>query len=174
MENTDKPLIRDVRDKDFEQVVAIYNQYIIESRTTMDTQIKTSGYFRRLVHNFTDRESIMVLCKDDDLLGWGIIKQYSDRPGYCVACETAVYLEKSRRGQGYGTRLKKYIIDRCRHYQYHHLVAKIFAENTASIEYNKKLGYEIVGVQKEIGLINDEWKDIVIMQLILPNERGQP
>ena len=39
--------------------------------------------------------------------------------------------------------------------------------NVASIEYNKRLGYEVVGVQKEIGIIDCRWQDVVIMQLVL-------
>ena len=46
-------------------------------------------------------------------------------------------------------------------------MAKVWADNKASIEYNKKLGYEIVGKQREIGFVNGKWRDIIIMQLIL-------
>ncbi|MCB0644269.1 MAG: GNAT family N-acetyltransferase, partial [Phaeodactylibacter sp.] len=69
--------------------------------------------------------------------------------------------------KGYGTRMKLFLIERCRELEYHHLVAKIFATNTASIEYNRKLGYEIVGQQREIGFKNGMWMDIVIMSLLL-------
>ncbi|MFQ5630895.1 MAG: GNAT family N-acetyltransferase [bacterium] len=71
--------------------------------------------------------------------------------------------------KGYGSLIKKALVDRCKQYGYHHLVAKIFATNTASIEYNKKFGYEIVGRQKEIGIKNGRWQDSVIMQLVLPD-----
>ena len=47
------------------------------------------------------------------------------------------------------------------------MVAKIYAKNEASIEYNRKLGYEIVGTQKEIGYVGGEWLDVTIMQLII-------
>ena len=68
---------------------------------------------------------------------------------------------------GLGTRMKLSLIDKCREFGYHHLVAKIFSTNKASIEYNRKLGYEVVGTQREVGNIDGKWLDVTIMQLIL-------
>lgn len=55
---------------------------------------------------------------------------------------------------------------RCRELNYHHLVAKIFAVNETSIKYNERLGYTIVGQQKEIGWKDGQWTDVVIMQYL--------
>jgi len=63
--------------------------------------------------------------------------------------------------------MKKWIIEKCKELGYHHLVAKIFASNKASIEYNRKLGYEIVGTQNKIGFVDGEWQDVTIMQLLI-------
>ena len=63
--------------------------------------------------------------------------------------------------------MKLALIERCKAYHYRHLVAKILAENTGGIAYNQRLGYEIVGTQKEIGYKNGHWQDVTIMQLIL-------
>ena len=63
--------------------------------------------------------------------------------------------------------MKKWIIAKCKELGYHHLVAKIFATNKASIAYNQKLGYEIVGTQREIGYVDGRWQDVTIMQLLI-------
>ena len=63
--------------------------------------------------------------------------------------------------------MKKWIIKKCRELGYHHLVAKIFSSNIASIEYNKKLGYELVGKQNEIGFVDGVWQDVTILQLLI-------
>jgi phosphinothricin acetyltransferase len=63
--------------------------------------------------------------------------------------------------------IKKWLIDKCRELNYHHMVAKIFSVNEASIAYNRKLGYELVGTQREIGFVDGAWQDVTIMQLIL-------
>jgi len=145
----------------------IYNEHINAGNSTMDLEKKSLEDVEDWFKEFNSRELIVLLKEDEHVLGWGIIKRYSDRAGYTKTCETAIYLRMSETRKGYGSQMKKWIIDKCRFLGYHHLVAKIFAMNPASIEYNKKLGYEIVGRQKEIGYINDRWQDVIIMQLLL-------
>ncbi|MEZ4686291.1 MAG: GNAT family N-acetyltransferase [Bacteroidia bacterium] len=120
------------------------------------------------MRKFHDREKLYVLKNEVEVIGWGIIKRYSDREGYSLSCETAIYLRRSEMRKGYGSLMKRFLIEECRKMGYHHLVAKIFASNQASIQYNLKLGYEIVGRQKEIGILNGDWIDVVIMQYIIP------
>lgn len=160
-------LIRNANFADTQAVAAIYNQYIKQGLSTMDRQLKTADDIQSWLEGFSDREALLVLEKKDQIIGWGIIKKYSEREGYRYACETAVYLDESEVGKGYGTYIKKAIIERCREMDYHHLVAKIFSDNTGSIVYNQKLGYEVVGEQKEIGERNGKWMNVTIMQLIL-------
>ena len=151
---------------DYQGVAEIYNEHINQRKSTMDQVLKTGSDIEGWVKKFHSREKLFVLKQDGKLLGWGIIKRYSDREGYSTACETAVYLKSEETRKGYGSYMKKEMLKVCQELGYHHLVAKIFAVNTSSIEYNKRLGYEIVGVQKEIGKVNGQWMDIVIMQYV--------
>ncbi|MEN8249632.1 MAG: N-acetyltransferase family protein [Bacteroidota bacterium] len=150
------------------QVIAeIYNEHIKVGGSTMDLTPKEIIDVEDWFSDFNERELIVLLEVGMIVVGWGIIKRYSDREGYARACETAIYLKTSETRKGYGSHLKLWLIDKCRELGYHHMVAKIYASNIASIEYNRKLGYEIVGTQKEIGFINGEWQDVTIMQLII-------
>lgn len=152
---------------DFRLVADIYNEYILQGNSSMEEALHTPETIKGWVDRFHDRERLLVLKEGDTVIGWGIIKRYSDRHGYRFACETAVYITESRLYKGYGTLMKKHLIQVCKELNYKHLVAKIFATNTASIVYNEKLGYTIVGKQHQIGYKNNEWMDVVIMQYII-------
>lgn len=160
-----KKCIRHAELTDCGAIASIYNSYL--GYSTMDIEAKKSPYYEDILKGLAERERLYVLEVEDDILGWGIIKLYSDRIGYRTTCETSVYLHPDQRGKGYGSVLKNYIIEVCRKLEYHHLVAKIMADNQVSIDYNFKLGYEIVGTQREVGMVGREWKDVVIMQLLL-------
>jgi len=160
-------LIEIATPKDYSIIAAIYNEYIELGNATMEEELKSEEDIEGWVKKFNDRERLYAVKKDELVIGWGIIKRYSDRKGYRFACETAIYLTANERGKGYGTKLKKYLIEQCKALDYRHLVAKIFAINETSINYNLKLGYTIVGTQKEIGFRNNKWQDVVILQLIL-------
>lgn len=166
--------IRDYTMNDIIDITNIYNEAIVKQNATMDDEIKKNDYMENLVKGFNSRETILILENKSYIIGWGIIKRYSDRKGYYFCCETSVYLRQSQKRKGYGSLIKEALIERCNEYNYHHIVAKIFANNKASIEYNKQYGYSIVGIQKEIGYKKGKWQDIVIMQLLLKTkERGE-
>lgn len=156
--------------EDYVAIAEIYNEYIRQGGQTMEEQLHTAEDIAGWVEAFGERERLLVLKTEGKTLGWGIIKKYSTRAGYRFACETAIYLRPEERRKGYGSMMKRRLIEECRSLGYHHLVAKIFASNEASIAYNRKLGYEIVGRQKEIGFKNGAWVDIVIMQYLIKSK----
>lgn len=153
--------------QDYSAIANIYNEYIINGGATMDEVIKSEKDIASWVEKFNDRERLYVLKKDTHIIGWGIIKKYSDRSGYKTTCETAIYLTASEKGNGYGTFLKKKVMQICKELGYRHLVAKILGGNQASIVYNQKLGYTIVGTQKEVGFRDGQWYDVIIMQYLI-------
>jgi len=159
--------IRDASFGDAAVIAEIYNESIEAHDSTMHDEPKSVEAIRAQMEGFGQRESFLMLELDRRVLGWGVIKLYSHRAGYRFCCETSVFLRRAERRKGYGSHLKKAVIERCREYGYHHLLARIFADNEASIEYNKSLGYEMVGVQREIGYKNGRWQDVAVMQLIL-------
>lgn len=159
--------VRDATPADAAAVAAIYNESIEAGDSTMDVSPRSADDVRRQIAGFTAREGILVLEDAGDVVGWGIVKRYSDRPGYRFCCETSVYIRRGLVRRGYGTRIQRALLDRCRQWDYHHVVAKIWATNEASLILHEKLGFETVGTQREIGYMHDRWQDVVIMQCIL-------
>ena len=160
-------VIRDAAVADAAVIAEIYNETIATRYGTMDLVTKTPEMMAGQIRDFDSRETIVLLERNDDIIGWGIIKKYSHRVGYQFCAETSVFLRHSEIRKGYGSYIKAELIERCKKYGYHHLIARIWASNTASIEYNKRFGYEMVGIQREIGYVDGQWQDVVVMQLVL-------
>jgi len=94
--------IRPYLTKDFQAIADIYNEAIALGGVTMDIHPYQPQDIAAIVKKFHDRETILVAQQDEQVIGWGIIKRYSDRPGYFVCCETSIYLNFAATGQGYG------------------------------------------------------------------------
>ena len=156
--------LRRARGDDAERIAAIYNQAIATRHSTMDTVPRTAGDMVAKVEGLGTREVMTVVEVSNNVLGWGIIKAYSDRPGYFHAAESSVYVDAAASGQGLGTAVMRDLFERARALDYSHLVAKILAINTSSVAFHERLGFEIVGVQRQIGLLGGIWHDVVIMQ----------
>ncbi|MEL6537651.1 MAG: N-acetyltransferase family protein [Bacteroidota bacterium] len=160
-------MIVPARPEHYSAIAEIYNEAIRKGNATMEETLKSEEDIAGWIEKFHARERLYAQVREGVVVGWGILKRYSDREGYRFACETAVYLRQTETRKGYGSAMKRHLIDEARSMDYHHLVAKIFAVNESSIEYNRQLGYTIVGTQKEIGFKNGQWMDVVIMQLVL-------
>ncbi len=160
-------LIRQYQHTDFQAIASIYNESIAAGNSTMDCQFYTAEDMEVLANKFGDRETILVAERESCVIGWGIIKRYSPRLGYRVCCEISIYFSLGETGKGYGSILQTALLKKVDEFCYHHVVAKILACNQGSIDFHKRFGFEVVGVQKEIGFFKGRWHDMVIMQLVL-------
>ncbi len=159
--------IRQYLPQDFEAIAKIYNEAVLQGGITMDCEPYSAEQIAAWVDKFNDRETILIAEKDCTQVGWGIIKKYSDRPGYSVCCETSIYLKFSETNQGYGQTLQTALLKQVKEFNYNHVVAKILAANQGSIRFHQKFGFELVGIQNKIGFYGGQWHDVAIMQLLL-------
>jgi L-amino acid N-acyltransferase YncA len=159
--------VRDATASDAAAIAAIHNASIRAGDSTMDESLKEPRDVRQLLETRADGEALLVLEEAGRVVGWGIVRRYSARAGYRFAGETSVFLCRDCTGRGLGRRLQAALMDRCRQLGYHHLVAKVFANNIASIKMHAQLGYELVGVQREIGFKQGRWQDVAILQCVL-------
>ncbi len=162
---------REALAQDLESVVEIFNQNIEAGDSTLWQAKFSIDSFRHRFQPSNDREKLYVVVQHNQVIGWGMIKKYHEKEGYSAACETSVFLHRNMIGQGIGTSFKAFIIQECQKLKYHHINAKILASNKRSIHYNLKLGYQIVGLQREIGRIKGKWVDVMIMQYIIGEQK---
>ena len=160
-------VVRDATLADAGFIADVYNHYVRRGGATMDTVERSVGEQQLRLASMGSREVALVAELDGVLVGFCTLRAYSDRGGYAPTCETSTYLHPDARRRGVGSALKRTIIARARELNYHHLSARIMTTNVSSIEYNLRLGYEIVGVQRQVGFRDGKWIDIAIMQLIL-------
>lgn len=157
--------IRPARDSDAGSVADIYNHYVDVGGATFETEHWTTAQATKYIHS--DPPDIWLVAEREAVtLGWASARRYSLRGGYRFTCETAIYLASKSFGQGVGDALQHRIDAHCRNHKMHHAVAKIIADNDRSMAFHHRHGYELVGIQKQIGWMEDRWVDVAIMQKI--------
>lgn len=148
-------------------IARIYNQHVDAGGTTFDTVHWTSEQMHQTLGS-EKPEGWYVAIKDDRVIGWANIRRYSLRHGYRFTYETGIYLDQSCVGRGVGAILQNRVDEHCRENSIHHAVAKIVADNERSMSFHHRCGYELVGIQKEIGHMDGKWVDVAIMQKVFP------
>jgi len=116
---------------------------------------------------------VIGLVDNGKLLGFGSYGTFRAWPAYKYSVEHSIYLAPEHRGQGFGARLLKEIIEAARSQGYHVLIGAIDSANTASIKLHKTHGFEHAGRIKQVGFKFGRWLDLDLYQLIL-NTPAQP
>jgi phosphinothricin acetyltransferase len=157
---------------DLEAITEIYNQAILRTTATFDTETKTAEGQRGWFEQHGGRHPILVAEEEGKVIGWASISAWSDRCAYADTAEVSLYIVESHRGRGIGRQLSEAAITAGREAGLHTLIARIASENAASIHIAASQGFETIGVMKEVGRKFDRLLDIVMMQKIFPGPSG--
>ncbi len=161
--------IRKSTSEDADSVAQIYNHYVKVGGSTFDnspwSRAEAAAHIESELPDgwFVATTLAQTLAQT---LGWASVRRYSARNGYRLTCETAIYLSPTALGSGVADALQQRIDQHCQQHGMHHAVAKIIADNQRSLSFHRRHGYELVGIQKEIGRIEDRWVDVAILQKI--------
>ena len=102
------------------------------------------------------------------VLGYACARLYNPRSGYRFCVEDSVFVAPEACGRGLGRRLLATVIDACTTLGRTQMVAVIGdSGNEASIRLHQALGFQRVGVLKQLGFKNGRWLDVVLMQRAL-------
>lgn len=160
-------LIRVARSTDAASIAAVYNEYVGQGTATLEEEPWSGAKVVSWLADAGERQQMVVAELDGQVVGWGQIKSYSDRGGYRGTCEIAEYLSSAATGRGIGKRLMESLLSFTESAGYRHIVAKIIADNTASIGFHERHGFTIVGTQNGIGECKGRLIDVTIMQRVV-------
>ncbi|WP_186776088.1 GNAT family N-acetyltransferase [Rubripirellula reticaptiva] len=147
-------------------IADIYNHHVLAGGATFDVLPWTATQVSELL--LIKSPETWVVCVDgEQMLGWASARQFSIRYGFRMSLEWAIYLSPEAIGKGVANSLIVDVEQRCRDGQVHHLMSRVIATNQRSMAFHYRHGYELVGVQKEIGNLDNQWIDLAILQKIL-------
>ena len=103
----------------------------------------------------------------DHVVGFGALSEYRDRAAYSTTVENSVYVRRDLGRRGIGRLLLTSLLDHATASGFHAVMARIEASGTASRELHAACGFQLVGVEREIGRKFGKWLDVAIMQCLL-------
>jgi L-amino acid N-acyltransferase len=163
----DRIILRPAREEDLPEILAIYNHEVVTSTATYDTQPRTALEHHAWFRHHGDAHPVLVAEDAVGVRGWASLSPWSDRAAYGKSAETSVYVAEQARRTGIGRALLQALIDAGRERGHHALLARISADNEASIRLHAQLGFFVAGTLKEVGMKFGRLLDVCIMELLL-------
>ncbi len=107
----------------------------------------------------------LVAVLNGSVAGWAALSAVSSRCVYAGVAEVSVYIAKSARCAGAGTRLLDALASASEERGFWTLQSGILQENEASLRLHEKCGFRVVGYREKIGRDqNGNWRNTVLME----------
>ena len=158
--------IRRAEPSDLGAITEIYNEAVMTTDASFDTEPKTDDEQRVWFTRHGPKHPIMVVEMDGTITGWASLSEWSDRRAYADTAEISLYVKEEHRSKGTGRILLEVIILEGEKVGLHSVVARIVAGNDISIHLHESVGFENVGTMREAGRKFGRLLDVIVMQKI--------
>lgn len=155
-------------------IAEIYNEAILTTTATFDTEPKSVEDRRKWLQAHCDRFPVYVADVVGRVVGWASLSSWSDRCAYGDTAETSFYVHSDFRGQGIGRQLKRTIIQAARELGYFTLIARVAEGSEASLHVNLAEGFRQVGTLRKVGFKFGRRLDVHFLQLMLQDDEASP
>ena len=154
--------------RDAEAIRAIYNLEVTESTVTFDLVPRNLDEQVEWIDEHSGAHPAIVGADEaGEVVGFGSLSPFKDRPAYSPTVEDSVYVHPDRRGQGIGRLLLDELLRLAMDHGFHSVVARIVGNHEASIALHLGCGFALVGTEREVGRKFGRWLDVVEMQKML-------
>ena len=151
---------------DAQALALIYNQGIEDRVGTFETRLRTS---QDIMLWFDSIHPIVVAEDETGVIAFAAASSYRNRDCYDGVAECSTYVRRDRRGIGAGRAVLSALINESEKRGFWKLLSRIFVENTASRALIRSVGFREVGIYRNHGKLDGQWRDVVIVEMLLPN-----
>jgi L-amino acid N-acyltransferase YncA len=147
-------------------IATIYNQGIQDRVATFETRPRTPEEIEQW---FDGVHPLVVLETDErQVIAFASTSVYRPRPCYAGIAEFSVYVERAWRGRGAGRLALEGLLREAEQAGFWKLVSRVFVENAASRALLRSHGFREVGVYERHARLDGVWRDVVIVERLLP------
>jgi phosphinothricin acetyltransferase len=146
-------------------ITRIYNEGIRGRGATFETRERTAA---EVLAWFDDpRFPVLVAVQDDEVVGWVAASRYRARECYAGIAEYSIYVASSHQGHGVANLLMPAFLAALERAGFWKVLSRLFPENAASRALCARHGFREVGVYRRHGMLDGEWRDVVIVERLL-------
>jgi L-amino acid N-acyltransferase len=146
----------------------IYNHEVMHSTATFDLVPRSPEDQRNwLAQRRGAFAAIVGVADDDGVVGFASLSPYKERAAYRTTVEDSIYVRQDQQGRGVGKLLLSHLLDVAEASGFHAVMARIEASGRASRALHAACGFELIGIEREVGRKFNRWLSVAVMQRVL-------
>jgi L-amino acid N-acyltransferase YncA len=162
--------LRLARLDDAEAIRQIYNVEVSTSTVTFDIVPRTLDEQRAYLSERSGAHAVIVATRGGQVVGFGALSPWRTKPAYTTSVENSIYVHRDHQSGGIGRTLLGELLRVATAHGFHAVFARIVGGHEASIRLHEAMGFEVVGVEREVGRKFGRWLDVVVMERLLNPE----
>jgi len=165
-------LFTEMQEEDLATVLGIYNHYVSTTTVTFDPAPISVDAFRARVPLNHERYGAYVIRPRSAIVGFCFICPFKKHEAYSRTAELGIYLRPECTRKGFGTKAVKHLVQVATTRGLRMLIASISGENTHSVAFFGKIGWQQCARFRAVG---EKWGrsiDVVFFQKELGTATG--
>jgi len=145
---------------DAPELLEIYAPVVEQTAASFELTVPSEPEFAKRIASSTASHEWLVMESSDHLCGYAYATPHRPREAYRASVETSVYVSPTYHGQGIGKQLYEALFVSLQSRDFHNAYAGITIPNEASIALHRSMGFEPIGVFREVGFKQERWHDV--------------
>jgi L-amino acid N-acyltransferase YncA len=159
--------IRPANDGDAEAIAAIYRPVVENTAISFETIAPDRDEISRRLSETMTRYPWLVCERDRHIVGYAYATQHRVRAAYQWSVDTSVYIDDAHKRSGVGRGLYQSLFAILAAQGFFNAFAGIALPNPASVGLHEAMGFQKLGVYRNVGFKLGEWRDVGWWQLTL-------
>ncbi len=153
-------IIRMASGQDAAQVAAIYAPVVRETAISFEVDPPDEAEMRRRIVHTLEQYPWLVCETDGEVLGYVYASQHRTRAAYQWSVDVTVYVHPAHRRKGLGRALYTSLLGVLPLQGYTNAYAGITLPNPGSVGLHEAMGFEPVGIYRQVGYKLGRWHDV--------------
>ncbi|GAA1736256.1 GNAT family N-acetyltransferase [Isoptericola hypogeus] len=165
-----RPVVRPATRADLPAVADILEPYVARTAVTFDEDPPTLDAWSTRFADLAARGLPFLVAElDEAVVGYAYASPWRPKAAYRYTVENSIYLAPEAQGRGVGTRLLSALLDACSLAGVRQVVAVVADDPAAagSLPLHRKLGFEVAGVLRDVGVKHGRSVSTMLLQRTL-------
>ncbi|MGM9482280.1 arsinothricin resistance N-acetyltransferase ArsN1 family B [Roseateles sp. NT4] len=142
-------------------VAAIYGPIVQHTAISFETEPPDAAEMRqRMAKTLASLPWLVAQDATGAVRGYAYASKHKERAAYQWSVDTTVYVHEDARGQGVGRALYGRLLPLLGELGYCHAFAGVALPNAGSVGLHEAMGFEAIGVYRNVGYKHGRWRDV--------------